>query len=586
MCGITSFVGRKKNLNEVVHNLKKLEYRGYDSAGVAWIENGAIKTIKSIGEIKNLETKITQKIMSNCIISHTRWATHGKISEINTHPHVSKNGTWAVVHNGIIENHKALKAQFELNVLSETDTAVISELLEKQKASSIFDFKDAVSLLNGSYALVCICEQNPDRLFFAKNKSPLYVATNEFGEFMIASDPVCFVGFSNKFISLNDGDYGFVELNNIEVFNFNNKMYNPIWKINDVLDIESNITSEKFFMQKEINEEEKILKNLVKSYKNKKILEIFDKDFLCNFKEIMFIGCGTAFHAGLYGAEILQSKLNVHAHAEMASEFIAKGGRFVSNETLCFFISQSGETADTLQALKLAKEKQAVVIGLTNIMHSTLAQKCDYVLPTLAGPEIAVASTKAFVCQMAILFLFAAYFQSNLKIDPFEQVLEISQKLRKYDLNYVENISNLIKNIKKCMFIGTEINSVIAKESALKLKEVSYINAVSYPSGELKHGYLALIDEGFPVIAIALNHQTNYRTINSAIEAETRGANILFITNEKMDFENSIYIDENDEFLASIICSKITQTIAFCVSQKLGINPDKPKNLAKSVTVE
>ncbi len=590
MCGIVAFVGKSKKLKNLTKVLKQLEYRGYDSAGFSSLENGEIITEKSVGNIQNLEDKVSEATTTTCFISHTRWATHGKPNETNAHPHLSHSNIWSVVHNGIIENFKDLKDNLKTPPKSETDTSVIAQLLEESNAQDIFDFIEVCKKLTGSFALACINKNKQDTLFLAKNKSPLYVSKNKDGDIIVASDPICFSGFSDKYYSFEDGQFALVS--NGEVF-FYDQNINEIKKQTNLLssDFESSNKGEyKHFMCKEIFEQKDALLKQVQTYKSTKVLEQFNKDFISGFNKIVLIGCGTAYHAGLIGAKYFSKITGIFSECFVASEFIYSDPIFADSKTLFVLVSQSGETADTLRACEIAKQFGSITIALTNVLYSSLAKKCDYVLPVCAGVEIAVASTKAYVCQLSALYVLASHLKNEIKkqnYNFFEDIEIVANQILNFDKTHMENLAKTIDYKKEIIFIGKNLDYVTALESSLKFKEVSYVSSASYPSGELKHGFLALVNNGTPIIAFAGNDDINSKTANAVHEAVSRGAMDIVVTNNKnLSANNVVFIDQPKALLFPIVSVAPMQYMAYLLSINKGINPDQPRNLAKSVTVE
>lgn len=586
MCGIVGYLGKKTKAKDIIGKLKKLEYRGYDSAGIAVMENGKVDCFKEVGCIANLENAVPDTLETECAIAHTRWATHGKPTTKNAHPHSSNKGMWTLVHNGIIENYLELKQNLK-PIKSDTDTAVVAELLEEKQAQSMTDFINVFGLLRGSYSIVAINKNKPNELFLAKNKSPLYVAEFD-GNFLIASDPICFVGVANEYYEFFDNDFAHIVDGNIEFFAGNKKITKTKVQLDDSFENFSNNGYE-HFMLKEIYEETEVLERQVKFYKEHRVLDNFTKNFMSKFNEVVFVGCGTAYHAALFGANYFRKQLNIKASAEIASEFIYSKPIFVNKKMLFILVSQSGETADTLMANKIAKDGGATTIALTNVLYSSLAKRADYILPVCAGPEIAVASTKAYVCQLSALYMFSSYLRNlnGSNIDFYGDILKISKKALSFDMKKVEKIAKDIKDETTPIFIGKDLDYITAMESSLKLKEVSYINATNYSSGELKHGFLALVEEGTPLFVFCTQSDICSKSINAANEAMSRGARKILITNIKQDNDKDvIYIDDDNELTASILAIIPMQYLAYKVSVSKGINPDKPRNLAKSVTVE
>lgn len=588
MCGIACYIGKEKQTTFLINALKKLEYRGYDSSGIASVKNNEIKVVKASGNIKNLEQKLNNDDVITCAISHTRWATHGKPNEDNAHPHLSKNKTFAIVHNGIIENYQKLKDDFSIYPNNETDTAVVAELLEKRQVKDIFGFIKTIKLLQGSFAISCIVNTKKSTMFLAKEKSPLYVSKNKQGDFMVASDPVCFLHFSRKYYVFNDGEFAKIENNKITFYNAQEcKISKKETSFEEFFeDAEKDEYSH--FMLKEIMEEKKALLRQVEVYRLQKILEKFDDWFLFKFNEVKFIACGTAYHAGLMGAKYIQKILNKKASAEIASEFVYQNPNFVSSKTLYVFISQSGETADTLRALEMVKQEGATTIALTNVLYSSLSKNVDYVLPICAGVEIAVASTKAYVCMLSAIYLFCEYFKGKKDYqNSLKEISSLAFKILEFDKEKILQTAKMISRNKDAIFIGKDMDYVTALEASLKLKEVSYINANTYPSGELKHGFLALIEKGTPLFVFANQSSLMSKTESSTNEAIARGADVVaFSNNDELNFQCVIKINEQNELLAQILAIAPMQFLAYHVSIEKNINPDQPRNLAKSVTVE
>lgn len=587
MCGIVGYLGKKKQSKEVIDKLKKLEYRGYDSAGIAVLKNGKITSYKEVGCIKNLEEKVPDDLETTCAIAHTRWATHGKPTTKNAHPHSSKNGVWTIVHNGIIENYLEIKQTLKEKIASDTDTAVVAELLEEKNAETIEDFINVFSMLSGSYSIVAMNKNRPNELFLAKNKSPLYIA-EENGDFLVASDPICFVGVAKSYYEFVDNDFAHIDKNGITFYSGAKKIEKQKVALDDSFENFSNNGYE-HFMLKEIFEEPEVLNRQVKFYKEHRVFDKFSKNFMSKFKEVVFVGCGTAYHAALFGANYFRKQLNIKASAEIASEFIYSKPIFADKKMLFVLVSQSGETADTLMAAKIAKDGGATTIALTNVLYSSLAKRTDYILPVCAGPEIAVASTKAYVCQLSALYMFSSHLKNlnGANIDFYADITDVANKILKFDMKQIDKIADSIKDETTPIFIGKDLDYITAMESSLKLKEVSYINATNYSSGELKHGFLALVEEGTPLFVFCSQSEISSKSINAANEAISRGAHRILITNIKQENNKDvIFIDEPNELTASILMIAPMQYLAYKVSISKGINPDKPRNLAKSVTVE
>ncbi len=595
MCGIVGYIGKKTVDRQLVNILKLLEYRGYDSAGVAVLKNGEILTTKAEGNISCLEKILKNEQGANLGIAHTRWATHGKPTSINAHPHLSQNKEWAVVHNGIIENYGEVKKDLKsYKFLSETDTEVIAHLLEHLNCNNnLQTLINACARLKGSFALAVINKNIRNTLYLAKRKSPLYVAQNN-NEVFVASDPICFAGKTKSYYTLNDDEFCEASPDNLKFYNKNGE---SIIKNSLTLnEFEANVGKQNYehFMLKEIEEVPTCLNRIVKTYSESCAFEKIDKNLLQNINKVIFIGCGTAYHAGLIGANFIENFARIDAKSQVASEF-RYSNPIIDSKTLAVFVSQSGETADTIMAHELAKLKGAKTIALTNVLYSSLAKKADYVLPVCAGPEIAVASTKAYTCQITILNMFAK-FLSNIKNGT--------------NLNYLNDIAHLAKNLKipkkesllslakeltreqMAFYIGRGLDAVTCEEASLKLKEITYINSQSYPAGELKHGFLALVVEGTFVFVIATQKDLIDKTLNGAHEAAARGAKLVVATQLNIpesslkDVHHLIKLQSFSEDLMPIASIGAFQMLSYLTSVNKAINPDQPRNLAKSVTVE
>ncbi len=587
MCGIVGYVGKTKSVKELIKILEKLEYRGYDSSGYASLDDGKIKVQKKCGKISNLFSSVGGAEKTSCFISHTRWATHGKASELNAHPHLSRHKSCAVVHNGIIENFEAIKREYSLFPESETDTAVVAELLEHKQMQNIFECIDAFQEIRGSYAILVILKSQQNKMFLAKQKSPLYVAQNGMGDVLVASDAICFVGFANDYYSLDDGEFAEIESGKIKFFDSTKTQIKKQKAMLGNLFEDAEKGDFSHFMLKEILEEKPALLRQASAYAEKQVLKPFNENFLSVFDEVKFIGCGTAYHAGLMGVKFVQKILGKKASAEISSEFVYSKPNFISKNTLYIFVSQSGETADTLLSLEMVKNKNAISIALTNVLYSSLAKKCDYVLPILAGVEVAVASTKAYVCMLSGVYLFCKFLKSKTDYkEALANIKNLANKITGFDRAKLDEIAAKLKDAKEAVFIGKDMDYVTALEASLKLKEITYINANAYPAGELKHGFLALIEKDTPLIVFASQKELVLKTKSAVHEAESRGATSIIFSNQTDEFSNLVSISESDELLSQLEIIAPMQYLAYKVSVLKNINPDKPRNLAKSVTVE
>ncbi len=604
MCGIIGYVGKKCNLKELlIKNLKALEYRGYDSSGIA-IYDDNIKVIKSQGKIEELEKKLkTIDIKNSSLgIAHTRWATHGIANDINSHPH--RVGGVTLVHNGIIENYIKLKNDLidkGYNFLSDTDSEVISALLDyikKEEKDNIKAINKLAKQLEGSYALEIIFDGDYDNLYAIRKDSPLVIGIcNGFN--LIASDITAIMDYTKKYILIDDYEIVKLSKDKVEIYNNDLKIIHK-----DIQEISWNIGEAKkngfsHFMLKEINDEPNVLKATINEY-IKDINTLIEKmpDF-SKYNMIHIVACGSAMHAGLVGKYIIEQYAMVPIVVELASEYRYKNN-FYDDKTLVIFISQSGETADTIAALRNVKKDNIDTLAIVNVVGSTLAREADQVLYIRAGVEIAVATTKAYLLQIAMLILIGlnmAYVKGNLSADELNKVLKefqiIPTKIQKI-IDKKEECLKLAKNIYKmehAFFVGRGIDYALSMEGSLKLKEISYIHSEAYPAGELKHGTISLIEEGTNVIGIMSSSDLSNKTLSNIKEALARGANITLIVTEETDkhFDfpcQKIVIDKVNNVLQPLLIVIPLQLIAFEVARLKGCDIDQPRNLAKSVTVE
>ena len=606
MCGIVGYIGTQKAVPILLDGLTKLEYRGYDSAGISTIENSKITITKDKGRVKNLSELLKNSNSTSTIgIAHTRWATHGKPSKTNSHPHTDNTNKFSVVHNGIIENYTDIKKFLMDNgykFISETDTEVIPNLISYYYASGN-DFLKSVNLtcndLEGSYAIEVLCEDFPDRIIVAKKDSPLVIGTSKNSNY-IASDIPAVLSYTKDFYLLEDGDIVEIYTNKL---NFYDKDLNPIKKKIEKISwdasaIEKNGYDD--FMLKEINEQVVSIRETIGFKLNKENIELdnisLSKDFLSNINKIFIVACGTAMHAGLAVKSIFENLCQIPVEVDMASEFRYRNP-LVNEHTLAIFISQSGETADTIQALKLAKEKGATTLALSNVIGSSITREADLYIYTHAGPEIAVASTKAYTAQVVLLNIIALYIAQTLETvdnDTIEeikkQILLLPSKVEETleDDTIIKKLADDIYDVKDTFFIGRGIDYPVAMEGSLKLKEISYIHSEAYAGGELKHGPIALVENNFPVIGIMTDKKLLEKSESNLQEVISRGAKTIVITNQKIDkkFDYVIEIPEINKYLSPILSVIPLQLLSYYISKKKGLDVDKPRNLAKSVTVE
>ncbi len=609
MCGIVGYVGNGSAVNVLIDGLKKLEYRGYDSAGIAVYNNEKISSVKAKGRIRNLEDEIQKTdIAGNIGIGHTRWATHGVPAVINAHPHSNTSESVYVVHNGIIENYVSIKntlIQKGYTFTSETDTETVPHLIDMYLKEGM-DIKDIIfklsEILEGAYALGVIVKGDSDTLYCVKKDSPLVIGKGD-GENFIASDVPPFIESTRDVIFLEDNEIAIINKDKIEVYNNKKELLNK-----EVQKIDWNVeAAEKagydYFMEKEIFEQPKVIRDTI----SKRLLEdkisldnisITKKD-LENINRIYIVACGTAFYSGLLCKHAIEKLTKIPVVCEVASEF-RYNEPIVDEKSLVILVSQSGETADTLAALRLGKQKNARILSIVNVVGSSIAREADDVFYTLAGPEIAVASTKAYTSQVVALYLVAMHFALTLKTittAEYEKLRDSLQNLSSVvsdTLNLKEDVSKIVDkyiNIKNSFYIGRGIDFYTCLEGALKLKEVAYLHCEAYQAGELKHGPIALLEDGSLVVGIATQMNVIEKTLSNLQECKARGAKILCITYETSPeietiCDDIILIPKTHELLLPVLSNIVQQFIALYYSIKLGYDVDKPRNLAKSVTVE
>lgn len=580
MCGICAGIGDENQIKKVYEGLKKLEYRGYDSSGIAYLHDDKICSIKSVGQLKMLESKL-EGIEANVVIGHTRWATHGKVCEENCHPHFSFDENFAIVHNGIIENYKNIKRSLNVDEVSETDTEVFVNLIATQSGDVLHKIIEASKLVEGSFAFALL-SKNSEKIYLGKRGSPLYVAINGKSA-MSASDMSVFVdGFEECYV-LEDNEFAEVEANNIKFYDKNCKKIkkNSIFIKKYDFFKEENI-DEKYFMLKEIKEQPFVLRKTFFKYFSEELLSESIIEKLKEFKQFHFIACGTAYHSALLGAKYIQDFCGKETQVSVASEF-RYCKNILSKNTIYIFVSQSGETADTIASAKLVKDAGMSVMCVTNVPYCSLNNLADFVLPTFAGKEIAVASTKAYVAQVFTMLILAVRL-ANYDIQDLLRCFAMKLAVEDFDAKLLEEIAKF----EKIYFMGRQQDYVTSLEAALKLKEIAYVNCLGIAAGELKHGTLALIDEKTLVVAISTQKNLKEKVESNIAEVKARGGKVLLVSN----FEHLVEVDFKIDLLdfeecfmpiASIIP---LQLLAFEYSKSLGLNPDKPRNLAKSVTVE
>ncbi|VBB04890.1 sugar isomerase (sis) [Lucifera butyrica] len=609
MCGIVGYIGPKQAAPFLFEGLSKLEYRGYDSAGIAVFDGNRINVEKSVGRLNALEKKVEKALPVGQVgIGHTRWATHGRPSDVNSHPHTDCSGRFVVVHNGIIENYLHIKEKLVAKghvFTSETDTEVVAHLLEEYYQGNFEEtVKKVLSEIEGSYALVFLCEQEPDKIICSKQDNPLVIGLGE-GENYIASDIPAIINHTRKTYILSDGEMAIVTKDSVWVMNrqgvpVSKKVFEVHW------DAEA---AEKggyeHFMIKEIYEQPKAIRETMTGRLAKDDSAVLFEELkwtpedVAAIRKIVIVACGTAYHAGIVGKYFFEQLARMPVEVDIASEFRYRSP-LIDDSTLAIVISQSGETSDTLAALKEAKRLGARTLAVTNVVSSSIAREADQVIYTWAGPEIAVASTKAYTTQLISMCLLAVYIASLRGTMPAERVKELIRGLKELPsqahelLEDVEPIKTFAQKYgfnEDVFFIGRSLDYAVALEGALKLKEISYIHAEAYAAGELKHGTLALIIEGVPVIALATQRDVYEKTLSNIKEVKARDAVVIGLAmkgDEQLQkyVDHTIYIPATDKYLTPILTVIPLQLLAYYAAVTRGCDVDKPRNLAKSVTVE
>ena len=606
MCGIVGYVGKRSAQDVLLDGLEKLEYRGYDSAGVALAQEGGIRVVKSKGRLDALRQKLAVQALaeSSCGIGHTRWATHGEPSDVNSHPHSTPRVS--IVHNGIIENYGALKERLAARGYtfeSETDTEVLVKLIDScYHGEPLQALHEALGMVRGSYALAVLFKDFPDTIFAVKKESPLIVGWGE-GENFVASDIPALLKYTRDYSVLEEGDLAVVTAQGIQ---FYNAFGEPVERQRLTADWDQEAAEKggyPHFMLKEINEQPAAITATVSprvedGLPDLRIPELTDER-LRSIGTVHLVACGTAMHAGMVGKAAIETLARVPAEVDIASEFRYRDP-ILNKDDLVIIISQSGETSDTLAALKLAKSRGVPVLAIVNVVGSSIARAADYVLYTYAGPEIAVASTKAYVVQMCVLYLFAlrlAYARGKLEEAETKrltaELLRAGEviKPRLDDCEQIKYLASRFVNTQSCFFIGRGFDYALSLEGSLKLKEISYVHSDAYAAGELKHGTISLITDGVPVIALATQKQVYEKTISNAKETKSRGARvILFTTKDAVVPEGVadyiVRLDEYEDLLMPLQLIVPLQLFAYYMAVLRGCDVDKPRNLAKSVTVE
>ena len=598
MCGIIGYIGKNNALKVITDGLKQLEYRGYDSAGIAIKNNNEIKIFKSVGKIKELEKKIDYTIQSDIGIGHTRWATHGSVNITNSHPH--KVGSITLVHNGIIENYEQLKQELIKNnyqLKSDTDTEIacgyIDYLYQKDK-NIITTLNKIKDMFKGSYAFAILVD-NDNYLYATRKDSPLIIAKGE-NENYLASDVPAILKYTNQYYLLDNYEIAILEKDNIKILKDNKEIKKELLTFN--YNIETSLKNGyDHFMLKEINEQDKLVESLINVYlQDKKTLLNKMPDFK-KYNQIHIVACGSAYHAGLVGKYLIEKYANTKVYVEVASEY-RYNKLFFDKKTLVIIISQSGETADSLASLRIAKENKIDTLAIVNVYGSSIAREALKTLYINAGCEIAVATTKAYTLQLLMLSFIALAMgiQKELIDDSsFEDIKKYYTKLPQLMHNEIKrDLKNIAKNIYKknnIFFIGRGIDYALSLEGSLKLKEISYIHSEAYPAGELKHGTISLIEKNTPVIAIVTDENIYEKTISNIKEVVSRGAYVILIISKHLDKDGDFYnekivIENTDSLINSLTAIIPLQLLAYNIALLKGCDIDKPRNLAKSVTVE
>jgi len=603
MCGIIGYIGKRPAVKILLQGLKKMEYRGYDSAGLCLVENNKLINIKRKGEIVELEqalnTEKTINSLSNIGIAHTRWATHGVPSEANSHPHLDSQENIAIVHNGIVENYDSLKkmlAKEGVKFKSETDSEIIAHLISKFYQDNLLQaVTKAINLIEGSYGLAVI-DKKANKIIAARLSSPLVIGIGE-REVLVASDPLAIMEYTRKIIYLKDNEIAEISLNDCKLQNIygSKKDFEIVELKTKVSAIEKN--NFKHFMLKEIFEQPQSLKNLIAGRLRKEEIKLSINLPQQAWRRLVLSACGTSWHSCLIAKYILEKHLDIIVEVDYASELRYRFNN-INYQDLFIAISQSGETADTLAVLKLAKNKGAHVLGIINVVGSSIALEVDSGIYLHAGPEIGVASTKAFNSQVLALILFSLYLKQeteniNKEKELIVEISKISSKVKK-TLNLDKRIKEIAKKYYKSnnfLFLGRGINFPVALEGALKLKEISYIHAEAYPAAEIKHGPIALVDENMPVLFIVNEDDLLEKVISNIEEVKARGAKIIIVSdsnNQKLQklADDYLKVEKTKWELSPIINSIPLQLLAYHIADLRKINVDKPRNLAKSVTVE
>jgi len=605
MCGIMGYIGNGNAVPIIINGLSKLEYRGYDSAGIAIYQDGKMNITKKKGHLTEMIEALGEFSPANLAIGHTRWATHGVPSDTNAHPHTDCSGRIALVHNGIIENYAVLRKNLILeghDFVSETDTEVMVHLIEKYYDGSIeAAVRKALSHVYGSFAIVVICADEPDKIIAAKKASPMIVGLGD-GENYLASDIPAIIGKTKKVYIIEDDEFVVIKSDSVEITDFTG---NPVKK--EIFEVTWNVESAEkagyeHFMLKEIHEQPTALRETLRGNIKDNMIDLSElkiDDIFIGVEKIYIVACGTAYHAGLVGRNIIEKLAQIPVETDIASEFRYRDVLWHPHSVM-IVISQSGETADTLAVLREAKRKGIKVLAVTNVVGSSAAREADRVIYTHAGPEIAVASTKAYSTQLLVMYLLGLHLARIRGTCDEPQLVELAEGISHIDelvekvLTQQDKIMHLAEKyqgVQDTFFLGRGIDYSVAMEGALKLKEISYVHAEAYPAGELKHGPLALIDEGVPVLALITQDNLVEKTMSNIKEVKARGAIVVAICKENLqeacqECDEQILLPNVNQILAPIVSVVPLQIFSYYMAIFRGADVDKPRNLAKSVTVE
>ncbi|MDU9693516.1 glutamine--fructose-6-phosphate transaminase (isomerizing) [Priestia aryabhattai] len=598
MCGIVGYIGYRQAQEHLIKGLSKLEYRGYDSAGIATIKDSQLKVFKEKGKIEDLKLILDKENAATAGIGHTRWATHGPATTSNAHPHTSRTERFVLVHNGIVENYKELKEDFlkDVEFRSETDTEVIVHLVEKMREESVTTaeaFQKTLNKIEGSYAIAMIDLEDEETVYVAKNKSPLLIGKGN-GENMVASDAMAVIHLTDQFIELEDKEMAFLTKDDISHHKITGeKIVRAPFKAEiDPSDLEKG--TYQHYMLKETDEQPAVIRQLINTYALNGKFEIpkeLKNDILAS-ERLYIVACGTSYHAGLVGKKLPEKLSQIPTEVHISSEF-TQDPPMLSDKSFVIFLSQSGETADSREALQMVKKRGIKTLTITNVRGSTLSREANHTLLLYAGPEIAVASTKAYTAQVAVMSILADVLRQEKNIEAtFDLKVELSkiaqgmERMVDQKEVFAEIAKEYLKNVRSCFFIGRTMDYNVCLEGALKLKEISYIQAEGFAGGELKHGTIALIEEGTPVIVPITSKEVNLMIRGNIQEVNARGANSCILAMEGLEQEGDRYLLPKTHPLLSPLLSVVPmQLISYYAALQRDCDIDKPRNLAKSVTV-